>query len=133
MTIVQKMRAQLGPAMKSRDAARMAFLRYWIAQLTLGSGEETADADAIKKMRSVLKEAKSGVTTFTPEELELLREWVPASLTPEQIREALAPAVEAVRAAPKDGMALGVAMKALAGQAADTEDVKAAVAAIRAS
>lgn len=133
MTIVQKMRAQLGPAMKSRDAARTAFLRYWIAQLTLGTGEDAADADAIKKMRSVLKEAKSGVTTFTPEELELLREWVPAGLTPEQIREALAPVADAVRAAPKDGMALGVAMKALAGRAAETEDVKAAVAAIRAS
>lgn len=133
MTIAQKMRAQLTPAMKARDAARLAFLRYWIAQLTLGSGEELADADALKKMRSVLKEAKSGVTTFTAEEVELLREWVPASLTPEQIREALAPAVEAIRAAPKDGMALGAAMKALAGRAAETEDVKAAVAAIRAS
>ena len=131
MTIVQKMRAQLAPAMKARDAARTAFLRYWIAQLTLGSGEEMADADAVKKMRSVLKEAKSGVTTFTAEEMELLREWVPAALTPEQIREALAPAAEAIRAAPKEGMALGVAMKSLAGRAVETEDVKAAVAAIR--
>lgn len=131
MTIVQKMRAQLGPAMKARDAARLSFLRYWIAQLTLGTGEEMADADAIKKMRSVQKEAKSGATTFTAEDLELLREWIPAGLTPEQIREALAPAADAIRAAPKDGMALGVAMKALAGKAAETEDVKAAVAEIR--
>lgn len=133
MTIVQKMRAQLGPAMKARDAARTAFLRYWIAQLTLGSGEEVADAEAVKKMRAILKEARSGGTTFTPEELELIREWVPASLTPEQIREALAPAADAIRAAPKDGMAMGVAMKALAGQVVETEDVKAAVAEIRGS
>jgi uncharacterized protein YqeY len=131
MTIVKKMRAQLGPAMKFRDAARLAFLRYWIAQLTLATGEEMADADAIKKMRSVLKEAKTGATTFTAEELELLREWIPASLTPERIREALAPAADAIRAAPKEGMALGVAMKALAGQAVETDDVKAAVAEIR--
>ena len=132
MTIVQKMRSQLGPAMKARDAARLAFLRYWIAQLTLGSGEEMADAEAIKKMRGVLKEAKSGVTTFTAEELDLLREWVPASLTPEQIQQRLAAAADAIRSAAKDGIALGVAMKALAGEAVETEDVKAAVAALRA-
>ncbi|WP_165249885.1 GatB/YqeY domain-containing protein [Paludisphaera soli] len=131
MTIVQKMRSQLAPAMKARDAAKTAFLRYWIAQLTLGTGAEMADAEAVKKMRSVLKEAKSGVTTFTAEELELLREWVPASLTPERILELLAPAADPIRAAAKEGQALGVAMKALAGQAVETEDVKAAVAALR--
>lgn len=131
MTIVQKMRAQLGPAMKSRDAARTAFLRYWIAQFTLGTGAEMSDAEAVKKMRSVLKEAKSGATTFTAEEQEMLREWVPPSLSREQIREALAPVADAVRAAPKEGMALGVGMKALAGQAVETEDVKAVVAELR--
>lgn len=131
MTIVQKMRSQLAPAMKARDAARISFLRYWIAQLTLGTGEEMSDADAVKKMRGVLKEAKSGVTTFTPEELELLREWVPAGLSLEAIREALAPAADRIRSAPKDGIALGIAMKTLAGQPAETEDVKVAVAAIR--
>jgi uncharacterized protein YqeY len=132
MTIVQRMRSQLAPAMKARDAARTAFLRYWIAQLTLGTGAEMDDAEAIKKMRAVLKEAKGGVTTFTPEEIDHLREWVPASLTPDQVRAALEPVADQIRAAPKDGMALGVAMKALAGQPAETEDVKAAVNALRA-
>ncbi|AMV39726.1 GatB/YqeY domain-containing protein [Planctomyces sp. SH-PL62] len=131
MTIVQKMRSQLGPAMKARDAAKTAFLRYWIAQLTLATGDEMADADAIKKMRSVLKEAKSGVTTFTADEVERLREWVPASLAPDQIVELLAPVADPIRAAPKDGMALGIAMKALAGRTVETEDVKAAVASLR--
>lgn len=131
MTIVQKMRAQLGPAMKARDAARTAFLRYWIAQLTLGTGAEATDAEAVKKMRSVLKEAKTGATTFTAEEQEMLREWVPPSLSPERIREALAPVAAAVRDAPKEGMALGVAMKALAGLAVEGEDVKAVVAELR--
>ena len=72
MSIVQKMRAQLAEAMKARDTVRLGFLRYWIAQLTLGTGAEMSEADAIKKMRGVLKEAKSGLTTFTPEELALL-------------------------------------------------------------
>jgi uncharacterized protein len=117
MSIVEKMRAQLAATMKARDTVRLNFLRYWIAQLTLGTGAEMSEADAIKKMRGVLKEAKSGVTTFSAEELALLSEWVPAS--------------EQIKAAPKEGMAMGIAMKTLAGQQVDSEDVKAAIAALR--
>ena len=131
MAIVQKMRDQLKESMKARDAVRTQFLRYWIAQLTLGTGAEMSDADGLKKMRTVLKEAKTGQTTFTPEEVALLQDWVPASLSSEQIAELLAPVAEQIKAAPKDGMAMGVAMKALAGQTVDSDDVKAAVAAIR--
>jgi uncharacterized protein YqeY len=125
------MRSQLPEAMKARDALRTGFLRYWIAQLTLGTGAEMSDADAIKKMRGVLKEARSGVTTFTPEELALIRQWVPATLAREQIAEKLGPVAEQIKAAPKDGMAMGIAMKALAGEQVDSDDVKAAVAALR--
>ena len=131
MTIVQRMRAALKESMKARDAFRTNFLRYWIAQLTLGTGEEMADADAIKKMRGVVKEAKSGQTTWSPEEIALIAEWVPASLGPDQVAEALAPIADQIKAAPKDGMAMGLAMKALAGQPVDSDDVKAAVASIR--
>jgi uncharacterized protein YqeY len=131
MTMVQRMRTALKDAMKARDAFRTNFLRYWIAQLTLGTGEEMPDADAIKKMRGVVKEAKSGQTTWSPEEVALIAEWVPASLTPEQIAEALTPVTDQIKAAPKEGMAMGLAMKALAGQPVDSDDVKAAVASIR--
>ena len=131
MTIVQRMRAALKDSMKARDAGRPNFLRYWIAQLTLGTGEEMADADAVKKMRGVVKEAKSGQTTWSPEEIALIGEWVPASLGPDQIREALAAVAEQIKGAPKDGLAMGLAMKALAGRPVDSADVKAAVASIR--
>ena len=131
MSIVQRMRTELTAAMKARDAVKTNFLRYWIANLTLGSGAEMAENDAIKKMRSVQKEAKSGVTTWSPEELAMIRDWVPAALSMEQIKEALAPIAEQIKAAPKDGMAMGIAMKALAGQAVESEDVKGAVEGIR--
>ena len=131
MSIAQRMRDDLKAAMKARDTLRLSVLRYWIAQLTLGTGEEVADAEALKKMRGVLKEAKSGQTTWTLEEVALIQEWVPASLTPDQIAEKLAPVTEAIKAAPKEGMAIGMAMKALAGLAADSDDVRAAVIAIR--
>ena len=131
MTIVEKMREQLKASMKARDAVRTNFLRYWIAQLTLGTGAEVADADAVKKMRGVLKEAKTGQTTWTPEEVALIQEWVPPTLSPDRITEALAPVVDQIKAAPKDGMAMGIAMKALAGEAVESDDVKAAVNAIR--
>ena len=133
MTIVQRMRASLTESMKARDAARTQFLRYWIAGLTLGTGEEMPDADAIKKMRGVVKEAKSGTTSWTPEELALLQEWVPPSLTPEQVKEALAPIADQIRKAPKEGMAMGIAMKTLAGQPVDSDDVKAVIAELRQS
>ncbi len=131
MSIVQKMRSQLTESMKARDTVRTGFLRYWIAQLTLATGAEMSDTDAVKKMRGVLKEAKSGMTTFTPEELALIRDWVPPTLTPEQIAEALAPVADQIKAAPKEGMAMGMAMKALAGQPVDSDDVKAAIATLR--
>ena len=131
MTIARRMRDELMGAMKARDAVRTNFLRYWIAQLTLGSGEEMPDDQAVKKMHGILKEAKAGRTSFAPEELELIRRWVPPTMGPEQIREALAPVVDQIKAAPKEGMAMGLAMKALAGQPADADDVKAAIVELR--
>ncbi len=130
-SIVRRMRSLLPEAMKARDPLRTNFLRYWIAQLTLGTGAEMSDADAIKKMRGVLKEARSGVTTFTADEVALIREWVPATLTPEQISERLAPQADQIKAAPKEGMAMGIAMKTLSGEPVESDDVKAAVTAIR--
>jgi uncharacterized protein YqeY len=131
MTIVQRMRAQLADSMKARDSVKTNFLRYWIAQLTLGTGAEVADADAIKKMRGILKEAKAGPTSFSEAELALIREWVPPTLSLEQIEAALAPVADQIKNAPKDGMAMGIAMKTLAGQPVDSDDVKQAIAALR--
>jgi len=131
MSIVQRMRTKLTESMKAKDAVRTQFLRYWIAGLTRGDGTEMSENDAISKMRGVLKEAKSGATTFTPEEIALLQEWVPPTLTAEQVVEELSSVIDAIKAAPKDGMAMGIAMKALAGKAVDSQDVKAAVASIR--
>ncbi len=131
MSIVERMRAKLTEAMKARDALRTNFLRYWIAQFTLGTGAEVSDADAIKKMRGVIKEAKSGPTTWSAEEIALIHEWVPATLTREQVEAALAPVAEQIKSAPKDGMAMGIAMKSLAGEQVDSEDVKAVIAAMR--
>ncbi len=131
MTIARRMRDALKDSMKARDAVRTNVLRYWIAQLTLGTGDEMNDADAVKKMRGVLKEAKTGQTTWTPAEVALISEWVPPSLAPEQIAKLLAPVAEAIKAAPKEGMAIGLAMKAIAGQPVDSDDVRAEVASIR--
>ena len=91
-----------------------------------------SDADAVKKMRGVLKEAKTGPDDVQPRGGRA-DPGVGARRrsTPEQIAEALAPVRDAIKAAPKDGMAMGVAMKALAGQPVESDDVKAAVAAIR--
>ena len=125
------MRDALKGSMKARDSVRTNVLRYWIAQLTLGTGDEMNDADAVKKMRGVLKEAKSGQTTWTADEVAIISEWVPSSIGLDQINELLAPVTEAIKAAPKEGMAIGLAMKAIGGQPVDSDDVRAAVASIR--
>ncbi len=132
MTLVQRMRAQLPTAMKAKDTVRVQFLRYWIAQFTQGDGTELADEAAIKKLRGIVKEAKAGPTTFSPEEVALIGEWVPASWDQARIQEEIAPIIEKVKAAPKEGMALGIAMKHLAGQPVEAEDVKAVVLQVRA-
>jgi uncharacterized protein len=131
MSIVQRMRAQLTESMKARDAVKTGFLRYWIAQLTLGTGAEVSDPDAIKKMRGILKEAKAGPTSFSQQELALIREWVPPTLSAEQIEAALAPVAAQIKAAPKEGMAMGIAMKALAGEQVESDDVKAVITTLR--
>ncbi len=131
VTIVQKMREQLKTSMKARDAVRTNMLRYWIAQFTLGTGAEVSDAEALKKMRGVVKEARTGQTSFTDEDIALIQEWLPSSLSRGQIDAALAPVRDQIAAAPKEGMAMGLAMKALAGQTVESEDVKAAVTQIR--
>lgn len=131
MSIVQQMRGKLRESMKARDTVQTQFLRYWIAQFTLGTGAEMSDADAVKKMRGVLKEAKTGQTTFSPEELALIQQWIPPALSQEQVAAALEPVAAQIKSAPKEGMAMGIAMKTLAGQAVDSDDVKAVVAALR--
>ncbi|ADV63173.1 hypothetical protein Isop_2603 [Isosphaera pallida ATCC 43644] len=130
-SIVSRMRKALPEAMKAKDTVKLNFLRYWIAKLTQGDGTEVSDDEAIKRMKGVLKEAKGGLTSFSPEEIELIRQWVPANLTIEQIEEALAPVAQAIAAAPKEGMAMGQAMKVLAGKDVDSDDVKTVVARIR--
>jgi hypothetical protein len=52
-------------------------------------------------------------------------------LTADQIKDALAPVADRIKAAPKEGMAMGIAMKSLAGQQVDSDDVKTAIAALR--
>lgn len=131
MTIVQRMKAKLPESMKARDAVQTQFLRYWMAQLTKSDGTEVSDDDAIKKMRGILKEAKTGRTTFSAEELDLIRQWIPPALEPDEIVALLAPVADQIKSAPKDGMAMGIAMKTLAGRPVDSDDVKAAVAASR--
>lgn len=131
MTLVQRMRDQLKTSMKARDSVRTNFLRYWIAQFTRADGTEIADDEAIKKLRGVAKEAQSGVTTFTAEEVALIQEWVPPLFSRDQVTEALTPLADQIKNAPKDGMAMGLAMKALAGKPVDSDDVKAVVASFR--
>jgi uncharacterized protein YqeY len=84
---------------------------------TLGLGGEGERAEALRK------------------EIAVLSSLLPKSMSPDDIAAALAPVVEALRAAKSDGQAMGVAMKHLkaAGATVESADVQKAVAKVRAA
>ena len=133
MTIVERMRAQLTESMKARDTVRTGFLRYWIAQLTTGSGAEVPEAEAIKKMRADLEGGEGRADhVLAGRDRALIKRMGPAQPSaPSRSPRRLVAVREQIKAAPKDGMAMGIAMKALSGQPVESDDVKAAVASLR--
>ncbi len=131
MAMVDEMKLKLRESMKARDSVRTNVLRYWIGQFTLGDGTFLDDDQAIKKMRSVVKEAKTGQTSFSDEEIAIIQEWLPPTLSVETIRERLAEVADKIKAAPQDGPAMGMAMKQLKGEAVEAADVQQVVQEIR--
>ena len=129
MTMVEHMRARLREAMKAHDAVKTGFLRYWIAQLILATGAEVSDADAVKKMRGILRRPRPGRRPSPRKRLPCFGSGYHRLLMQRGFRRPWFR--EGPVAAPKEGMAMGIAMKALAGQQVESDDVKAAVASLR--
>lgn len=136
--IVDTIKANLREAMRANDAHAKNLYRFLLGQFDREPTQPVPDERAIKIMRGFLTEATENPqgTSFTPEEVALLKQLVPASLDPAQTRQFLETQglVDAIRAAPKEGQAMGVAMKAFsaAGQTVDSATVKTVVAEIRA-
>jgi hypothetical protein len=144
MTLEERLTRDLTAAMKARDAARTSVLRMAKAALKnreIDKGEALDDAEVVKVLQSLVKQREDSADQYEkasrPElaakeraEIVVLKEYLPAGPSAEEIEAAVAGAVEETGASsPKDmGKVMKAAMAALAssGKAIDGKQVNAA-------
>jgi hypothetical protein len=141
--IADEISKRIKRAMKEGDAVAREVLRVALGEIQTAEarGAALTDAQAAAIVRKLIKSneetsAASGdeATRATlKRENDVLRELLPATLGVGQIVEALAGVADAIKAAPNEGAATGVAMKALKASGAEVtgKDVAEAVRAVR--
>ncbi len=142
--VAQTLKARAAEAMKAKDAAATSILRLALGEIQTAEARANKPVSNDEAVAIVRKIVKSNVETLAhalpdaraalERENAILLSVLPATLTPAQIAELLAPVADAVRAAKSDGQATGVAMKHLKAGGARVEgtDVTAAVKLLRA-
>ncbi|HEU4410608.1 MAG TPA: GatB/YqeY domain-containing protein [Polyangiaceae bacterium] len=141
--IAEEISKRIKRAMKEGDAVAREVLRVALGEIQTAEARagSLSDADAAAIVRKLIKSndetmaatSDEGARATLRRENEVLRELLPATLGVAQIVEALSGVADAVRAAPNDGAATGVAMKALKAAKAEVtgKDVAEAVRALR--
>ena len=142
--LIEEIRKRRTEAFKIRDNVAKEVLNVALGEIdTIAArhGRDATDDDCLGVLRKLVKsneETRAAATdaaqreTLT-REIEVLNALLPKSLDAEGVVAALAPVAAAVKAAPNDGAATGVAMKHLkaAGATVDGKVVSAAVRAMR--
>ena len=142
--LADDIKKQMFAAMKAKKTVEKEILKVALGELT-ARGEEVDDDACIAVLKKLVKSNLETLEAATDgeqqanlkEELVVLRAFLPASLSPENIAELLAPVAEAIKAASNDGQAIGTAMKHLKstldkdGPSFEGRDVKQAVASLR--
>ena len=144
MTLVERITQDLTAAMKAKDAARTSVLRMAKAALKnreIDKGEPLDDPEVVKALQSLVKQREDSAEQYAkasrPElaekeraEITVLKEYLPAEISEEEIVAAVEKAVgETGAASPKDmGKVMKAAMATLAGsgKAVDGKRVNAA-------
>jgi uncharacterized protein YqeY len=139
--LIDDIKAAMFAAMKAGRIVEKELLRTALGEAT-ATGEKPDDAQMTALLRKFVKgnEETQAVATDAAtkdkltEELEILRRYLPKTLSVEQIRGELEPVLAAIRGAANEGQATGIAVKHLKGGGALVEgkDVSAAVKALRA-
>jgi uncharacterized protein YqeY len=142
--LVDAIKAKMFEAMKSGDVVAKEILRVAVGEITTDAarpGKKGDDEEAQAILRKLIKSndetLATGVDAARRAALEkenaVLAGFLPKSLDVDAIAAALAGVADAVRAAPNDGAATGVAMKELkkAGAVVNGKDVSAAVKKLR--
>lgn len=126
--LIDDIKGRFKAAMKARNEVEREILRVAIGDIT-SRGEAQSDEDVQAVLRKLLKSVEETLSHDVSDEeraklsaeCEILRDFLPKSLTEAQVVEALAPVAEQIRAAQNDGQATGVAMKHLKGAGAVVE------------
>ncbi len=143
--LVETLKARALEAMKSKDREAANVLRLALGEIqTFGARNErdATEEEAVAVVRKLLKSNEETLSMaqdaeqrrVLEKEISLLQSLLPATMGVDAIVAALAPVVEAIRAAKSDGQATGVAMKHLKSTGANAagNDVAAAIKQLRA-
>jgi uncharacterized protein YqeY len=143
--LVDEIKKKTAEAVKSGDTVARDVLRLALGEVQTAEARKNAalsDDEVAQTLRKLVKSNEETLAAL-PEgdariqairhELATLTSVLPAQLTPEQIAEKLADLRDAIKAAPNDGAATGIAMKHLkaAGAAVNGKDVGAAIKLLR--
>ncbi len=122
--LVDTIKAQALQAMKAKDSLATSILRLALGEVQTAearTNRKATDDEVTAVLRKLIKSNDETLAVAVDEEQKriltqentVLAALLPASLTPEQIVEALAPVAAAIREAKSEGQATGVAMKHL--------------------
>jgi uncharacterized protein YqeY len=142
--LIDDVKEQVLQAMRAKDSDRRDLLKVVLGELQTAAArlnEDLPDAEAQRLIRKMVKSNQEmaelsdrpGVAEKMRAEILILETLLPQTLSVDQIVEALAPVVDAVKAAGNDGQAMGAAMKHLksSGASVDGKSVGLAVKQIR--
>jgi uncharacterized protein len=139
MTLTETVTADIATAMKARDAARLTALRMLKAALMSKNVEkrrELEPAEELQVVSSLVKQRRDAIEQFTAggrvdlaakeqAEIVVLEGYLPPSLTPDELKEAVDRAItETGASGPKDiGKVMKAVMAILAGRTFDGKTV----------
>lgn len=142
--LIDDVKQQVIQAMRDRDTERRDLLKVVLGEMQTAAArlsEDLPDAEAQRIIRKMVKSNQEmaelsdrpGVAEKMKAEIQVLETLLPKTLNIDQIIEALAPVLDAVKSAGNDGQATGVAMKHLksTGAAVDGKDVGQAIKRVR--
>ncbi len=140
MPLAAEIKKAMFAAMKAKNTVEKEIFRVALGEITK-TGDEPDDAEVQAILRKLIKSNREAQAASESEEqkatldveISALEKFLPASLSVDQIKEALQGVTDQIKAAPNQGPAMGLAMKVLKGLGATAEsaDVAAAVTALR--
>jgi len=122
--LLDDIKARMFKAMKAGDTLEKEILRVAVGEITTEAareGRQGSDEEAQAILRKLVKSNEETLVTLAPgekhdaltRENQILRDFLPKSLSEDEVVAALASLTEQLRAAGNDGQATGIAMKHL--------------------